>query len=210
MISVPVYDQAGEEVGAYEFAPEELSAKGVQKQLLHDVVVMYEARKRVGTVQTRSRGQVAGSTKKLFKQKHTGNARVGNKRTGKRVGGGHTFAKLPKNWGYSLPKKAVKLATRMALLSKFEDGQAKVVDNIVVDAPKTKTVVELFKKLDVDPSSALLSIDGHDSTLWVSARNIKGLRVSPALGLNAYDLLRQKRLVITKSAMDKIREMAKS
>lgn len=200
-ISLPIYDQAGSQVGTYEFTSTDLADR-ISKQLLHDVVVMYEANRRQGTVQTRSRAQVAGSTKKLFKQKHTGRARAGNKRTGKRVGGGMTFAKMPKDWGYRLPKKAIKLATRMALLSKFLDNEVKVIDKLEVNEPKTKIISGLFTKLELDPAKTLLAIDAHNPVLWKSSRNICGLRVSPAGELNAYDLLHQKRLLITKSALD--------
>jgi large subunit ribosomal protein L4 len=210
MSTFPIYDQAGKEVGTYELVETDLAKDGtINKQLLHDVVVMYEANKRQGTVQTRSRAQVAGSTKKLFKQKHTGRARAGNKRTGKRVGGGMTFAKLPKDWSFRLPKKAVQNATRMALLSKFIDGEAKIIDKFEVAEPKTRVVTDVFKKLELDPAKSLLAIDKHDPVVWKSSRNIEGLRVSPAIELNAYDILRQKRLLITKTALDSICARAK-
>jgi len=135
MISVPVVNMSGSQVGTYEFDPADL-ASGINKQLLHDVVVMYQANRRVGTVRQKSRGEVAGSTKKLFRQKGTGRARAGNKRTGKRVGGGRTFPRRPKDWGYRLPRKAVRLATRMALLSKFTDEEAVVVDGLSVAEPR--------------------------------------------------------------------------
>src|SRR6476620_7665956 len=127
MVSLPIHNQAGQQVGTYELDLNEI-AKGVNKQLLHDVVVMYECNKRVGTARSRSRGEIVGSTKKLFKQKGTGRARMGPKRTPIRRGGGHAFAKVPRDWSYRLPRKAIKLATRMALLSKFQDNQVTVVE----------------------------------------------------------------------------------
>jgi large subunit ribosomal protein L4 len=204
MISVPVKDMSGNEVGTYEFDPADL-APGINKQLLHDVVVMYEANRRVGTSATRSRGMVSGSTKKLYRQKGTGRARMGPRRNPVRRGGGHTFAKRPRNWGYRLPRKSVRLATRMALLSKFQDEEAIVLDDIAVDAPKTKVVVGMLRALGVDRDSCLLAVDRHDENVWKSARNISELRVAPWAELNAYDLLRQKRLVITRSAIDRLR-----
>lgn len=204
MISVPVRDMSGNEVGTYEFDPAEL-APGVNRQLLHDVVVMYEANRRVGTSATKSRGMVVGSTKKLFRQKGTGRARMGPRRTPIRRGGGHAFAKQPRDWGYRLPKKSVRLATRMALLSKFQDEQAVVVDDVVVDAPRTSVVAGMLRALGVDQDSCLLAIAQHDEVVWKSARNIRDLRVAPCADLNAYDLLRQKRLVITRSAIDRLR-----
>ncbi|QDU39843.1 50S ribosomal protein L4 [Maioricimonas rarisocia] len=207
MISVPVRDMSGAELGTYEFDPAEL-APDINKQLLHDVVVMYEANRRVGTVRQKSRGEVIGSTKKLYRQKGTGRARMGNRRQPVRVGGGRAFPRRPKDWSYRLPKKAIRLATRMALLSKFQDGEAIVVDSFSVQEPKTRIVAGFLRSLGVDKDSCLLAIQEHDSTVWKSARNIEALRVSVYSDLNAYDLLRQKRLVVTKDAMDRLRGVA--
>ncbi|TWT63094.1 50S ribosomal protein L4 [Rubinisphaera italica] len=206
MISLPIYNQQGSEVGTYEFDPAELAA-GVNKQLLHDVVVMYEANRRVGTSATKSRGMVSGSTKKMYRQKGTGNARAGSKRSPIRRGGGHTFAKTTRDWSYRLPKKAIRLATRMALLSKFEDEQVRLVDDIQFDSPKTKSVVTMLSGLGLDPSKTLVTTQDYNVNFWKSARNIAGLRVSPAAGLNAYDLLHQRMLVVTKSALDSLRSV---
>lgn len=207
MISVPVYNQQGSEVGTYEFDPAELAAS-INKQLLHDVVVMYEANRRVGTMGTKSRGMVQGSTKKMYRQKGTGNARAGSKRSPIRRGGGHTFAKTPRDFSFRLPKKAVRLATRMALLSKFEDDQVKVIDQVRIEAPKTKQVVGMFSQLGLDASKTLLATETYDTNVWKSARNIAGLRVSPVAGLNAYDLLHQRMLLVTTGALDQIRGKA--
>lgn len=204
MISVPVYNQQGSEVGTYEFDPAELAAS-INKQLLHDVVVMYEANRRVGTMGTKSRGMVQGSTKKMYRQKGTGNARAGSKRSPIRRGGGHTFAKTPRDFSFRLPKKAVRLATRMALLSKFEDDQVKVIDQVRIESPKTKQVVGMFSQLGLDASKTLLATENYDTNVWKSARNIAGLRVSPVAGLNAYDLLHQRMLLVTTGALDQIR-----
>jgi large subunit ribosomal protein L4 len=204
MISVPIRDVSGKEVGTYEFDPAEL-APGINKQLLHDAVVMYEANRRQGTSATKSRGMVQGSSKKLYRQKGTGRARAGNRRTPVRRGGGHTFAKTPRDWGYRLPKKALRLATRMALLSKFQDGEAVVVDALKLGELKTRAVAGLLKSLGVGRESCLLAIPAYDADVWRSARNIATLRVSPADELNAYDLLCQRRLVITKDAIDRVR-----
>ena len=109
--------------------PQEFGGK-VNKQLLHDVVLQYLANQRTGTHSTLRRGEVAGSTKKLFRQKGTGNARVGTRRTNKRKGGGTAKGPKPRDYEYHLPKKAVKAATRMAVLSKFLDKQAVITDVI--------------------------------------------------------------------------------
>lgn len=203
MISVAIQDKAGKEVGKYEFEPTEL-AGGINRQLLHDVVVMYEANKRIGASKTKSRGEVRGSTAKLYRQKGTGRARAGSSRTPVRRGGGHTFAKKPKDWSYRLPKKAVKLATRMAILSKFEDEQVTLIDELSMDVPKTKEVTGALKALGLSDISCLLTIDQHDPIVWKSARNIEKVQVSPAADLNAYDILHQRQMVLTKSALDQL------
>lgn len=207
MISVPVRDMSGSQVGVYEFDPAELAPR-ISKQLLHDVVVMYETNRRVGTVKTKSRAEVSASTKKLYRQKGTGRARAGSRKNPVRKGGGHCFALRPRDWSYRMPKKAVRLATRMALLSKFQDEQVVVLDKLALPEPKTKHVAGLLKALGVVGSSCLVTIAEHDPLVWRASRNIAGLRVSPAAGLNAYDLLHQRRLVVTKDALDRLRKPA--
>src|SRR5262245_66482033 len=129
MISVDVFNRQGEAVGKVEIDPAEFGGK-INKQLLHDVVVMYLANQRRGTHSTLRRGEVAGSTKKLFRQKGTGNARVGTKRTNKRKGGGTAKGPKPRHYEYHMPKKAVRAATKMALLSKFQDQEAIILDDL--------------------------------------------------------------------------------
>jgi large subunit ribosomal protein L4 len=209
MITLPIHNRAGKEVGTYEFDEAELAA-GVNRQLLHDVVVMYETNRRLGTVRTKNRAEVVGSKKKMYKQKGTGRARMGNKRTPIRRGGGHTFGKRPVDWSYRLPRKAVALATRMALLSKFRDNQVKIVDELAITTPRTKEVVSLLNALGLSESSCLLTIAQHDTNIWRSARNIPKLTVAPASDLNAYELLHQKMLLVTKGALDQIRSRRKA
>ncbi len=204
MISVSVRDRNGAEVGTYEFDSAEL-APGVNKQLLHDATVMYGANRRVGTARTKSRGMVKGTTKKLYRQKGTGRARAGMASSPIRRGGGHTFAKKPIDYSYRLPKKAVKLATRMALLSKFLDDEAVVLDELVLSEVKTKSVADILKALGLAGEGCLLTVDSHDETVWKSARNIDQLAVMPASDLNAYELLHKKRLLITRAALDRLR-----
>jgi large subunit ribosomal protein L4 len=208
MIALPIHNRSGKQVGTYEFDPDDLAA-GVNRQLLHDVVVMYETNRRQGTVQTKNRGDVQGSKKKIYRQKGTGRARMGNKRTPIRRGGGHTWGKRPVDHSYRLPKKAVALATRMAVLSKFLDNQVTVLDELAIASPKTKDVVGLLKALGLAESSCLLAIEGYDINVWKSARNIPRLSVSPASDLNAYDLLQRKTLLVTKAALDKLRGKSK-
>lgn len=204
MHTLPVYSQSGQPTGQSISVDLSKLADSVNKVLLHDAVVMYQANLRVGTAKTKSRAEISGSGKKLYKQKGTGNARMGNKRTPVRRGGGHCFAKRPKDWGYRLPAKALRLATRMAILSKFQDDEVTVVDAIKLDAPKTKEVHTLVKTLGFVDKSCMIAIDRHDPVVWKSCRNIPRLSVSPCDELNAHSVLARKRFVITKAALDRL------
>lgn len=207
MPSVPVKNQQGQQVGTIDIDLDELAPR-ISRQLLHDVVVMYETNRRLGTVRTKSRGDVAGSTKKMYRQKGTGRARMGPKRTPVRRGGGHAFAKRPVDYHYRLPKKAIRLATRMALRSKFEDDQVVVLDRLTLEQPKTKIVAALLKALGLNETTCLLAIEQHDPLVWRSARNIGNLWVAPAGDLNAYTLLHQRQLVVTRDALERLRHPA--
>src|SRR6202140_2962870 len=127
MLTLNVFNRQGESVGTVQVDPAEFGGT-VNRQLLHDVVLMYLANQRAGTHSTLRRGEGAGSTKKLFRQKGTGNARVGTRRTTKRKGGGTAKGPKPRDYEYHLPKKAVRSATRMALLSRLADQETVVVD----------------------------------------------------------------------------------
>ena len=201
-ISVPVLGRDGGETGStYDFDGDEL-APAISKQLLHDAVVMYERNKRQGTVKTKSRGEVAGSTKKIYRQKGTGRARAGAKRTPTRRGGGMTFAIRPKDWYTRMPRKAVRAATRQAILSKFQDDQVLVLDGFELAEPRTKLAADVVKAVGVYDVSALLAIPGHDPLVWRACRNLENLWVRPVGDLNAYDVLHQRQFVVTAAAMD--------
>jgi large subunit ribosomal protein L4 len=203
-ITVDVRDKTGKSVGKVEFDASEIAPR-ISKQLLHDVVVMYETNRRVGTVMTRNRAQTEGSTKKLFRQKGTGRARMGTLRTNIRRGGGRAHAKYPIDFGYRLPKKAVRLATRMALLSKFLDQQVILLSELAIPEAKTKNMASLLKSLGLSKTSCLLAIESHDAGVVRSGRNIPGLWISSCDDLNAYDLLHQKQLILTKAGLERLR-----
>ncbi|MEE2825039.1 MAG: 50S ribosomal protein L4 [Planctomycetota bacterium] len=209
MASLPVYDKTGKEVGKYEIDPAEI-ASSINKQLLHDVVVMYQANRRQGSHQTKSRSDVAGSTKKMYRQKGTGNARAGSRRSNVRRGGGHAFAKKNRDYSYRLPKKAVRLATRMAMAGKIEGDQVLVLDSLEMDAPQTKQIAGLLKALDLQGKSALITTAENDTAVYKSARNIQRVEVSRVSDLNALAILRPHRVLITRDAMDAFKEKAKS
>src|SRR5216683_2326646 len=155
MLTLNVVNKEGDAVGTVEIDAAELGGK-INRQLLHEVVLMYRANQRAGTHSTLRRGEVAGSTKKLFRQKGTGNARVGTRRTNKRRGGGTAKGPKPRDYEYHLPKKAVRAATRMALLSKFQDQEAVIVDDLTLAEIQTKQVAAILKALKLEGTSCLL------------------------------------------------------
>src|SRR6266852_5289315 len=141
-LSVPVFPPSGDAAGSVSIDPAEFGGK-INRQLLHEVVLMFRANQRAGTHSTLRRGEVAGSTKKIFRQKGTGNARAGSKRTNKRRGGGTAKGPKPRDYEYHLPKKAVRAATRMALLSKFQDREAVIIDDLTLPEIRTKQMVDI-------------------------------------------------------------------
>jgi large subunit ribosomal protein L4 len=221
-ITVKVVNKAGAEVGTVSIDPAEFGGT-INRQLLHDVVLMYRANARAGTHSTLRRGQVAGSTKKLFRQKGTGNARAGTKRTNKRRGGGTAKGPKPRDYEYHLPKKAVKAATRMAILSKFLDKEAVILDDLAIAAPKTKDVVNVLKAIKVgkkatekgevdvtlNDTTVLIGTETLDTNIYKSARNLDGVKVLPAAEFNCYTVLKQKRLVLTRAALESLRNPPK-
>ncbi|MFM8734212.1 MAG: 50S ribosomal protein L4 [Pirellulales bacterium] len=198
---------SGKKVGSYEIDPAELAPR-VSKQLLHDAVVMYQANQRQGTQKTKTRGEVAGSTRKLYRQKGTGNARAGARRSGTRRGGGHIFAKRPRDFGWRMPRKALQQAARMALASRIADDEVKLIDTLSVAAPKTSVVAGMLAKLGLGETTVLLAPEKHDAAVWKSARNIEGVSVSPVAELNAWSILRPRSIVMTKAAIDAFRASA--
>jgi large subunit ribosomal protein L4 len=208
-VNLAVYDISGKKVGSYEIDPAEL-APAVNKQLLHDAVVMYQANQRQGTQKTKTRGEVAGSTRKLYRQKGTGNARAGARRSGTRRGGGHIFAKRPRDFGWRMPRKSLQTATRMALASRLADDEVKLLDRLSVESPKTAVVARMLAALGLGEQTVLLAADKHDANVWKSARNIAGVSVSPVADLNAWSILRPKSIVMTTAAIDALRAEAKA
>lgn len=208
MLNLNVYNRQGESVGTVEIDPADFGGE-VNRQLLHDVVLMHLANQRAGTHSTLRRGEVAGSTRKLFRQKGTGNARVGTRRTNKRRGGGTAKGPKPRDYEYHLPKKAVRAATRMAILSKFQDQEAVIVDDLSLPEVKTKAMAQLLKALKLHETTCLVGTAGHDAKVHRCARNIGGVEVAPTSEFNAYTVLKQKRLLLSRAALDELRQKAK-
>lgn len=201
MVTLPVYDQKGSEVGKIDVDPDAIAPK-INKQLLHDAVVMYMANQRQGTKRSKTRGEVAGTTKKLYRQKGTGNARAGSKRVPQRRGGGHAMQIRPRSFYYRLPKKAIRAATRMAIASKFADSEVVVVDKIDMASPKTKELAATLKALGLEGATVTVALGDYSKEVYLSSRNIQGVSVTRAADLNALNVLRPKRLLLSKDAVE--------
>ena len=205
MASLPILDRTGKEVGTYEVGPADLTPR-INKQLLHDAVVMYQANLRQGSVRTKSRAAVAGSTKKMYRQKGTGNARAGSRRSNIRRGGGHTFAKTGfHDWTYRLPRKALRSATRMALASRLKDGEVVLIDELKFDEPKTSEMAGILQAVGVAGKSVLVVVADRDMAVYKSIRNITGAQVAPESELNALSLLMPRKVLMTKAAIEQFR-----
>jgi len=201
MATLDVYNTSGDVTGSVDIDTDQLAPK-INKQLLHDVVLMYQANNRQGSAASKSRSEVAGSRRKMYRQKGTGNARAGHRTSGVRRGGGHIFAKKQRNFYYRLPAKAVRSATRMAIASKIQDGEILILDGLAMDEPKTRTMADLLGKLDLSGKSALITTKEHDVNVYKSARNINRVDVSPFSDLNAFSVLKVDKLVLTTEAVE--------
>ncbi|HEW78550.1 MAG TPA: 50S ribosomal protein L4 [Phycisphaerales bacterium] len=200
MIDLTVYNRDGEEIDSLKV--DELAFGGsVRYPLLKQAIVMYHANKRVGTATTKSRGMVVGSTRKLFRQKGTGNARVGNSRTGKRVGGGVTFAKVVRDFSKRMPKKQRKLARDSAVLAKLLSNNIVVVDELSFEKPRTRDFVSVLSNLKIlNKGSCLVAISSIDANLYKSARNVSRVALMPVADLNAGDICNHSKMLFTKEA----------
>ncbi|MGC6442344.1 MAG: 50S ribosomal protein L4 [Rubripirellula sp.] len=205
MATLPVYDESGSEVGTYEIDTTQIADR-VNKQLLHDAVVMYQANQRQGSHCAKTRGEVSGSTKKMYRQKGTGNARAGSKRTNVRRGGGVARTIKPRDYSYRLNRKAIQLATRMAIRSKIDDGEVVVVDQLSFEEPKTSRMAGVLKSLGLNGVTTLVATAGLDGVVYKSGRNISGVSVQPVRELNALSVLKPKRVLVTRDALDRIKE----
>ncbi len=202
MIEVPIYNQSGQQVDTLQLDEAKLGGE-VKKELLKQALVMYHANRRQGTVRTLARGEVAGSTRKLFRQKGTGNARTGTIRNPVKKGGGHAKQKRPKDWRQAMPKKMRRAATQSAILSKIQSQDIKVLDAISLEQPKTKLMAQVYKALGID-RSCLLALPERNEQVERAARNIDRTTLTTVQQLNAWDILRNRTLLTTRQGLEQI------
>lgn len=204
MPTIKVYNMEGKEAGEMELSADVFEAK-INVPLMHQAVLNTLASQRRGTHETKTRSNVAGTTKKPWRQKGTGRARVGTRRNPVWTGGGVAFGPHPREYGFKMPKKMRKAALRSALSDKFANGEIIVFDELAMEAPKTKTMVALLNQFEAN--NAIIVMDEFNENVFKSVRNIAGVMPLEACGINVYNVLGSQKLVMTKAAVAKVEEV---
>ncbi len=200
MIKVQVFDNSGNPLEDVSL-PEERFGGKVRRELLRDTIIMHEANHRRGTASTKTRGEVKGGGRKPWKQKHTGRARAGDIRSPIWKGGGVVFGPRPRDYSFSMHRKARKIALQSAILSKLIDNEVILINGLELDSPSTKKMATILKCLDIR-ESCLIVMQEFDETIWKSSRNIYNVKLRVASDLNAYDVIKYKKLLIVKDVLD--------
>lgn len=197
-MKMDVINFEGKTVGSVEL-PTEVFGVDVRKDVLHRVVNWQLAKSRAGTAKSKTRAEVSRTGAKLFRQKGTGNARHGSRRTNIFVGGGTAFGPSPRSFAFSLPKKVRDLGLKVALSAKAADSKLVVLDEAKLKSHKTKDLAVTLGKLGLE--RALFIVDANDKNFELAARNLPHVKVLPTAGANVYDILRADKLVVTKTAV---------
>ncbi|ETT88677.1 50S ribosomal protein L4 [Viridibacillus sp. FSL R5-0477] len=205
MTKVSLLSQTGSSVGEIELNDAIFGIEPNQN-VLFDAVIAQRASLRQGNHKVKNRSEVAGGGRKPWKQKGTGRARQGSIRSPQWRGGGVVFGPVPRSYSYKLPKKVRRLALKSALSAKVLETNFLVLDALKLDAPKTKDFVKVLKDLSIE-SKALFVTANLDENVALSARNIQGVTVVPAAGINVLDLLGHEKVVFTKAAVEKVEEV---
>ncbi|HUS04055.1 MAG TPA: 50S ribosomal protein L4 [Dehalococcoidia bacterium] len=192
---VPIYNLKGEVIGQMEIS-EEVFGIPFNEAVVHQAMVRQLANKRQGTASTKTRGEVTGSTRKLYAQKHTGRARRGDIKSPLLRGGGVAFGPKPRSYRQSMPKKMRRLALRCILSSKTREDNLKVIEEPLFERPKTKNMTDILSALGID-STALIVTELSNPNVVKSASNLTNTKVLPSNLINVLDLLSYKTLIIT-------------
>jgi large subunit ribosomal protein L4 len=204
-VQIPLYNKNGEETGNIEVS-DYVFGIPFNRTVVHQAVIRQQANARQGTSSTKTRSEVIGSTRKLFRQKGTGNARAGSMKSGTRRGGGAIFGPRPRNYRQSMPRKMRQLALRCVLSGKANDKELVVIDELVFEKPVTKEMAGILSALGVE-STALIVTAGSDGNVVKSARNIAGIAITPVDLMNVVDILSRKKLLMTVDAVRKAEEI---
>ena len=204
-MQISVYNNAGQEIDKIEL-DEAVFGLQPNEAVVHQALVRQLANSRQGTADTKTRREVSGSSRKLYKQKHTGQARAGNKRSPLRRGGGVIFGPHPRSYRQAMPKKMRRLAIRSILSAKVADEELKVIDTFGLEEPKTKQMAQVLQALGIESSALLVTAD-LDTTVFKSARNIAMVKTLPASMLNVVDLISHNTLLMTVDAVRRVEAM---
>lgn len=204
-MQVPVYGLTGEVVDNIEISDHVFDVP-FNEAVVHQAVVRQRANARQGTANAKTRGEVVGSTRKLYRQKGTGYARAGSIKSPLRRGGGITFGPKPRNYRQAMPKKMRRLALRCALSAKARDGEMTVLDSLTLDEPKSKEMAQILKALKVD-STALVVTSEAKANVVKSASNLPGIKTRPADVLNVVDILSSKTLLMEVAAVRRAEQL---
>jgi large subunit ribosomal protein L4 len=204
-VQVPVHNKNGEETGNIEISDYVFGVE-FNPSVVHQAVVRQQANARQGTSSTKTRSEVAGSTRKLYRQKGTGNARAGSAKSGTRRGGATIFGPKPRSYRQAMPKKMRRLALRCALSVKMTDNELVVIDELVFDRPKTGEMADILIANGIDVSVLIVTPDA-DENVVKSARNIPGTSTIPADLLNVLDVLSAGKLFMTVAAVRRAEEL---
>ncbi len=205
MPKVSTYDMTGKQTGSIALS-DDIFGITPNESVLHSAVVNYLANQRQGTQSTRTRSEVRGGGRKPWRQKGTGHARQGSIRAPQWTHGGIALGPKPRDYSYALPKKVRRLAMKSALSSKVADEEIRVLDELTVPEIKTKTVVGLLNALQAGRKVLLVTAEKNEN-VYLSARNIPGVKVSPVNALNVYDILNSDMMIVAKDAVQKIEEV---
>jgi large subunit ribosomal protein L4 len=201
MIEVPVYNKSGKQVDTLAIDEAQLGSE-VRPALLKQAYVMFHANQRQGSARTKNRGRVEGSTRKLYAQKHTGNARMGTVRTNLRKGGGVAFAKLRgrEDFRRDMPRKMRQLANRNALLAKLVDGEVKCIDSLSFEQPRTGDFKAMLEAVGVN-RTCLVALESGNRNAALSARNLPEVAIIRLDQMNAFELLNHRFLVLDRASL---------
>ena len=204
MPKVALYNMEGQQVGDIELSENTFGAE-INVEVMHQVVKMQLANKRQGNQSALTRGEVSGGGIKPWRQKGTGRARQGSIRAPQWIHGGVVFAPKPRDYSYTVPRKIKRLAMKCALSSKVFDNDIIVLEDLNLEVPKTKDIVEMLKSFKA--KKALIVVPEADEIAYKSARNIEGIAILPVNNLNVYDILKYEKFIITKAAVTKVEEV---
>ena len=208
MPTVDIFDLDNQVVGSLELA-EEVFGADVNEALIYEAVRQHQASLRAGTHNTKRRGEVAGSGKKLWKQKGTGRARMGSVRSPVWRHGGTVHGPRPRDYSYKLPRKMMLGALRSALSAKLRDGELRVVQAFKLEDHKTKAFQAVLGKLEVSKSTLIVNHEAENRNLTLGSRNIPGVKLVATKDVNVYDLLWASQVLLSQGAAQKLAEALK-